>query len=77
MTLYEILEVFKSTSEEAFNVIVKGNEKEFIFNNKIDFYRMRQAVEYYEDAEDKHIAYYADKAVLSIDMINNIITIEE
>lgn len=76
MTLYEILEVFRSTSEDAFDVVVKGCEKELIFNNKIDFYRMRQAVEYYEDAEDRHIAYYADKAVLNIDMINNIITIE-
>ena len=77
MTLYEILEVFKCTSEEAFNVVVKGHENELIFNNKIDFYRMRQAVEYYEDTEDRHIAYYADKSVLNIDMINNIITIEE
>ena len=76
MTLYEILEVFKCTSEEAFNVVVKGHEKHLIFNNKIDFYDMRKAVEYYEDAEDKYIAYYADKAVLNIDMINSIIIIE-
>lgn len=73
MTLYEILEVFKSTEE--FNVIVKGN-KELLFEDKIDFYRMRKAIEYHEDAEDKQIEYYADKTVLHIDMINNIITIE-
>lgn len=77
MTLYEILEVFKCTSEEAFNVVVKGHDNELIFNNKIDFYRMRKAIEYYEDEEDKQIDYYAEKTVLNIDMINNIITIEE
>ena len=73
MTLYEILEVFKST--EKFNVAVKGGEP--VFNDKIDFYRMRKAIEYYEDAEDKLIDCYADKNVLSIDMVRNIIIIEE
>ena len=76
MTLYEILEALKNTSEDSFNVTVKGYKNELIFNNKIDFYRMRKAIEYHEDMEDRHIADYADKTVLNIDMIQNIITVE-
>lgn len=76
MTLYEILEALKSTSEDSFNVVVKGYENELVFNDKIDFYRMRKAIEYHEDSEDRHIADYADKTVVNIDIIHNIITVE-
>lgn len=76
MTLYEVLEVFKSTSEDAFDVVVKEDTNKLVFNNKVDFYRMRKAIEYHEDMEDMHIADYADKTVVNIDIIHNIITVE-
>lgn len=78
MTLYETLELFKTESIDAFYIYDKGGIKEVnLFGGKIDFYRIKQAVEYHEDDEDIYIASYADKTVTNIDLRNDIITIEE
>lgn len=78
MTLYEALELFKAESTDTFYIYNKSGIKEInLFGGKIDFYRIKQAVEYHEDAEDIYIASYADKTVTNIDLINDIITIEE
>lgn len=77
MTVYEVLDNFKCTSEESFNVVVKGKEDNLLLPHKMDFYEVRQSVLYYDDAEDKHIANVAEKTVLSIDLQNNIIIVEE
>lgn len=78
MTLYETLELFKTESIDAFYIYDKSGIKEVnLFGGKIDFYRIKQAVEYYEDEEDIYIASFADKTVVNIDLRNDIITIEE
>lgn len=77
MTVYEVLDNFKVSSESSFNVVVKGKENDLLFPHKKDFYDVRQSVLYYDDAEDKHIANVAEKTVLSIDLQNNIIIVEE
>lgn len=77
MTVFEVLDNFKCTSEESFNVVVKGYENELLLPHKMDFYDVRQSVLYYDDVEDKHIANVAEKTVLSIDLQSNIIIVEE
>lgn len=78
MTLYEALELFKAESIDRFYIHSKnGTKSKNLFGNKIDFYCIKQAIEYHEDAEDIYIASYADKTVTNIDLINDIITIEE
>ena len=78
MTLYEILKLFEAKSTNRFYIHSKnGTKSKNLFGNKIDFYRIKQAIEYHEDAEDIFIASYADKNVTNIDIINDIITIEE
>lgn len=74
MTLYEALKLFRAENTDAFYIY---SNKTNLFGNKIDFYRIKQAVEYHEDAEDIYIASYADKTVTNIDLRNDIITIEE
>lgn len=78
MTLYETLQLFKAESIDTFYIYNKSGIKDVnLFGNKIDFYRMKQAVEYHEDTEDIYIASYANKTVTNIDLVNDIITIEE
>lgn len=77
MTVFEVLDNFKCTSEESFNVVVKGCENELLLPHKMDYYEVRQSVLYYDDAEDKHIASVAEKIVISINLQNNIIIVEE
>ena len=77
MTVFEVLDNFKCTSEESFNVVVKGKEDDMLLPHKMDYYEVRKSVLYYDDAEDKHIANVADKIVVSINLQNNIIIVEE
>ena len=78
MTLYEVLQLFKAEEIEEFYVYNKSGIKDVnLFGGRIDFYRIKQAVEYHEDTEDIYIASFADKTVVNIDLMHNIITIEE
>ena len=77
MTVFEVLDNFKCTSEESFNVVVKGKENNMLLPHKMDYYEVRQSVLYYDDAEDKHIASVAEKTVVSIDLQSNLIIVEE
>lgn len=76
MTLYEILKIFKSTEEDSFHVVVKGAESKKLFENRINFYRMQQAITYHESDEDIMLDSYSDKTVLNVDLFHTVITIE-